>query len=198
MKKNFALVALLSVVLSGCLIINQTTTLPPSPYVGTVPLSGQIIHTPDGDMIATIPQGWILLDTQNKADQNTQIVLTDTAYSGIIFFSKLPVTESVMATVRQDGLEEAARKSYQHLQEKTHGEAKLTTDYQTFGVDDREFCSYEYSADNRRSVNRVVVFSTGKQIYQCVAVQLSTDEKPMMKFQDLCSAQQSVVNTIRW
>jgi len=198
MKFFLIVCVVLSIVFAGCIIIRQTATLPPPPYSGSVPLTGQIIHSPDGDMIATIPEGWILLDTENKTEPDKILVLVDTAYSGIIFFEKFTTTPELTADIQQDGIEVAARKSFARLQTKTHGAATLFSSYLTFGVDDRAFCSYEYTTDHKRTKNRVVVFSAGKQIYECVAAQISTDEKAMMPFADLCTSQQSVVNSIRW
>src|SRR5690348_6750047 len=97
MKKLVFIFLLFAIAFNGCIIIQQTSTLPSAPYEGTVPLTGQIIHSPEGDMIATIPQGWILLDTENKNDPNTILVLADTSYSGIMVFEKMPATPELMA-----------------------------------------------------------------------------------------------------
>jgi hypothetical protein len=179
----------------GCLIIRRTTTLPAPPYVGGKPLSAQIIHTPEGDMIASIPEGWILLNTQNKTGENTSLVLVDTLYSAIIFFERLPLTTPLP---QDNPLEFAARASFERTKAKTRDVATLSSSYQLFGVDNREFCSYEYSADHHKTENRVAVFNTGKHVYMCVASQLSTEDKPMMRFSDLCSVQQTLLDSVKW
>ena len=183
---------------SGCILLSPKSSLPPAPYTASVPLTGQVVHSPDGDMIATIPQGWILLDTENKVEASKILVFTDTSYSGVVFFSVFPTTPGLLADVQQDGIEVAARKSYERLKAKTHSSAVLISSFVTFGVDDRPFCSYEYTTDHNKTRNRVVVFYSGKHFYECVASQISTDEKAMMSFPKLCDAQQSLVNTIRW
>ncbi len=187
--------ALAASAFSGCMIIRSTTTLPAPPYVGSRPVTSQIVHSPDGDMIASIPEGWILLNTQNRAGENTILVLVDTNYSGVMFFERVPQSSPLPA---ENPLEAAARRSFERVKARTRDAASLSSSYQTFGVNGREFCSYEYSADRHRSENRVVVFTTGKHVYECVATQLSTDDKPMMRFADLCSVQQSLVDSIRW
>ena len=179
----------------GCLIMRSTTALPAPPYIGGKPLSAQIIHTPEGDMIASIPEGWILLNTQSKAGEATNLVLVDTLYSGVIFFERLTLSTALPL---ENPLEFAARASFERTKTKTRDVATLSSSYQTFGVDNREFCSYEYSADRHRTENRVAVFNTGKHTYLCVASQLSTEDKPMMKFSDLCSVQQTLLDSVRW
>lgn len=193
-SRIIVLMALLSG-LSGCIIMRSTTTLPAPPYVGSRPLTSQIVHSPEGDMIAAIPEGWILLNTQNKAGENVILVLVDTNYSGVIFFERLPLTTPLPL---ENALEAAARRSFEKVKSRTRDVATLSSSYQIFGVDNREFCAYEYSADRHRSENRVVVYNTGKHVYQCIATQLSTDDKPMMKFAELCGVQQSLVDSIRW
>jgi hypothetical protein len=188
----------LAIGFAGCIIIHRTVTLPPPPYQASAPLSSDVVHSPDGDMIATIAQGWMLMNLGTKLDENSVLVMCDTSYSGILFFHREPLTQSLAADIQQQGMEPAARKSFQRIKAKIPGALLVTKEYQVFGVNDREFCSYEYTSDQYHSINRVVVFSTGKRIYECVAAQYSSDDKPMMKFADLCAAQQSVVESVRW
>ncbi len=190
--------AALATGLSGCIIIHRTVTLPPPPYQASAPLSSDVVHSPDGDMIATIPQGWILLNTGAKLDESDMLVMCDTNYSGMVFFHREPLSPGLAADIQQQGLEPAARKSFQRIKSKIPGAMLVTKEYQTFGVNDREFCAYEYTSDQYHSLTRVVVFTTGKRIYECVAAQFSVDDKPMMKFADLCAAQESVVESVRW
>ncbi len=191
------IIAVISLLIA-LLFVHCPATLPPPPYDATFPMTREIVTALNGEMSVNIPKDWFATSDE-KAAPHLLIWLVSNDYTATITLTEIKASQEVHARLKENGLTSLAMVSLDLKQAKATGAFEIVTPPQQFAADGRVFCGYEYTTDNRTTVNRIIVFDTGKRYYELAAVPFpkeGVDQKLGAK--SLFVIQQSVLSTLRW
>ncbi len=166
------------------------------PYDSNYPMTEEVVKSLNDDVQLRVPKGWFATTDETNAP-NLLVWLVREDYGATMAVSEIKGDANTRKQIDRKGLEALAAVSFALKSERAKGKAELVTKPKEFKVNGREYCSYEYSTDGRKTLIRVVVFNTGKHLYDFTIVPA---EKEGLKFdpQTLFVIQQSVLNSIEW
>jgi hypothetical protein len=188
MKTHLNTISIVSVLfLAGCASV---------PYESNYPMTEEIVKSLNDDVQLKVPKGWFATADESNAP-NLLVWLVREDYGATMAISEIKADETTRKQLERKGLEALAAISFALKAERAKGKAELVVKAKEFKLNGRKFCSYEYSTDGRKTVIRVVVFDTGKHLYDFAVVPA---EKEGVKFdpQNLFTIQQSVLNSMQW
>jgi hypothetical protein len=171
------------------------------PYDIPYPLTAEVAATPDSSLSLTVPKGWFIANDE-KSPAHLLIWLINDDYTATMAVTELKTNSNVRKKIQEEGLEVLAAISLELKKAKAQVTDSVTVAAkpQTFVIGQRKFCAYEYSTDGKKTINRVVVFDTGKRYFELSMVPVPSDraERKGMKLEELFATQQTVVKTLRW
>jgi len=166
------------------------------PYEANYPMTDEVVKSLNDDVQIRVPKGWFATTDESNAP-NLLVWLVREDYGATMAISEIKAEASTRKQLEQQGLEALAEVSFALKSERAKGKTDLVTKPREFKVDDRKFCSYEYTTDKRKTIVRVVVFDTGKHFYD-FAVVPSEKEGVKIDPKSLFIIQQSVLNSMQW
>jgi hypothetical protein len=166
------------------------------PYEANYPMTDEVVKSLNEDVQIKVPKGWFATTDESNAP-NLLVWLVREDYGATMAISEIKADASTRRQLERKGLEALAEISFALKSERAKGKAEMVVKPREFKVDGRKFCSYEYSTDRRKTIVRVVVFDTGKHLYDFAVVPaekegVKTDPK------NLFIIQQSVLNSMQW
>lgn len=166
------------------------------PYESNYPMTDEVVTSLNDDLKLKVPKGWFATTDESNAP-NLLVWLVREDYGATMAISEVKADASTRMQLERKGLEALAAISFALKTERAKGKAELVTKAKEFKLNDRKFCSYEYSTDGRKTIVRVVVFDTGKHLYDFA---VAPGEKAGVKVdqQNLFTVQQSVLNSMQW
>jgi len=189
MKVHRSKLSILSIlfVLAGCASV---------PYEANYPMTDEVVKSLNEDVQIKVPKGWFATTDESNAP-NLLVWLVREDYGATMAISEIKADAGTRKQLERRGLEALAEVSFALKSERAKGKAEMVAKPREFKIDDRKFCSYEYSTDKRKTIVRVVVFNTGKHFYDFAVV---PSEKEIAKVdpKSLFIIQQSVVNSMQW
>lgn len=159
-------------------------------------MTDEVAKSLNNDLQVNIPKGWFATSDESNAP-HLLIWLVREGYGATMAITEIKADANTGRRLEREGLKTLAGISFALKSERAKGKAEMVTKPREFKLRGRKFCSYEYSTDGGKTVVRVVVFNTGKRLYDFSAVPA---EKEGVKVdpQHLFIIQQSVLNSMRW
>lgn len=191
--------------LSSCIIVKvkvpdeefskEFTLLPKS----TIPISDESIRSDKGDMIAFLPVGWHLIDTENKEPSNVFAVAVNQEYTLSIVFSKLTNKIDVTHTLKTEGLLGVAIKCFETKKIKSLNNIRLIGDYEPLKNGLHKFYVYKYENLSNKLRGKSAIFVTPLyEVYEFSLIELDLKEKPNFSEAEFDKLFLSILNTIRF
>jgi hypothetical protein len=166
------------------------------PYEANYPMTDEVVKSLNEDIQIKVPKGWFATTDESNAP-NLLVWLVREDYAATMAISEIKADANTHRQLNRKGLEALAEISFALKSERAKGKAEMVVKPREFKVDGRKFCSYEYSTDGRKTIIRVVVFDTGKHLYD-FAVVPAEKEGARTDSKSLFIIQQSVLNSLRW
>ena len=167
----FALTSCLFVKAPEQKLVGETQQLSPLPEIE---MSDEIIRTREGDMIALVPRGWLLIDPKEEVSDDILTVAVNPEYTLSAVFSGIPATASSQEQLGKEGLLGLARIAYTKHSRKTAGSVSLAGTYSIAELGTRRFGLYDFSSQNGLVRSRCAVFtSTTGNHYQFALVPIN-------------------------
>jgi len=194
-------VAILAVAvgLSSCLFVKapdqKTSTGEDAPLspLPEVTMSDELIRSTQGDMIALLPEGWLILDPANNMSDYVITVAVNPEYTLSAVFSSIPDAGSTQQAVESEGLLGLARIAYSQRTRRTAAGVKLVGSYSLEELGTRRFGMYSFTGSGGGLKTRSAVFvSTLGNYYEfsLVPVNVSGRDVPAE------AEQQAIFNSI--
>jgi hypothetical protein len=174
----FAFSLFITLVLGGCLWVKAPEQKPPTEDQSLSPLPELVmgeepVRTPEGDMIALLPEGWLLLDAKDQVSSDIVAVAVNPEYTLSAVFSLIPAAASTQESLDQEGLLGLARNSFNKHARKTAGTAKLLGTYAVAEYGVRQFGTYEFSTAGSLRTRCAVFTSTLGHNYEFALVPMN-------------------------
>ncbi|MCB0702617.1 MAG: hypothetical protein R2863_10380 [Candidatus Kapaibacterium sp.] len=159
------IVAMLLVTLHSCVIVKKFDTETREPVVKLspkpiLPMQDEYIRSFDGDMIASIPQGWFFVDLDSKTSEGTIAVATTSDYNITAVFKKIQNTSLLEQNYKQEKEIGIAKYSYTTKANNTNGNCQLTSRYGLIEAGNLKYGTYRYSNTGGALTARTAVFRT--------------------------------------
>jgi len=161
-------------------------------------MTREIVTSTNGEVTLNIPQGWFATSDEKSAP-HLLIWLISNDYNATITLTEMKASPEVHARLKENGLTALAMVSLDLRKAKATGMFEIVSPPQQFAANGHTFCGYEYTTDNRKTINRIIVFDTGKRYYELALVPLpkeGVDKK--LDAKGLFIIQQSVLSTLKW
>ena len=161
------------------------------PYGTDYPLSNSIVHSRDGVLSCSIPQGWFS-STEDSLGTKLTIFLMNDDITATLVVKELKLDPLSLQQVELQGLKLLAR-----LSASFHSEDSriVLPELQEFELRGNKFCSYELSQGENRA--RVVVFSAKGRYYECEA-RASHNNWTGEQYTRMFKAQQSLLASLHF
>lgn len=201
---KYILVLLIIASLNSCIIVKKfeseekerVVELSPKPSIA---MSEEVLRPEQGDMIASLPKGWFLIDTGSETPPEVFAVAVNSDYTLTAVFAEIPKNSGVDSKFKKDGLLGTAKHSYIQKTSRTGGRAQLTNDYQILEAGNLSFGKYEYSTTGGALLARTVVFKTSLQnYYEFTLIPTDVIGKPYPSQKEQEKIFNSIVATIKY
>ncbi len=155
------------------------------------------LHAPyfpsrDGVLRYRLPAGWFDATNDSQSTGNAVWLLRND-YGATISVSEVSIDEQGKKELERSGLLGLAQLT---LALATNGRSAVVEEPpRLFRLNDREFCSYEFSIPSSGDALRVVLLNTGARVYGVTA--LASGEKHVTA-KDVFAAQEEFVGGLRW
>lgn len=185
-------IVFITLLLESCLFVkapkqdvHQPEHAEPSP-LPKLEMSDELVRTSQGDMIALLPKGWVLLDPGMSASESILVVAVNPDYSCSAVFSNVNLTASTQQTVAEDDLLGLARHAFSLHQRKSGGVTKLVDSYAIDTLGTRLFGTYSFTGTGGMRTRCAVFTSTLGNHYQFAVVPLASSgrEVPSDRLQE--------------
>jgi hypothetical protein len=163
-----------------------------------VTLSNDVIHSPEGDMTARLPEGWVMIDAGALHAPGVFAAACDTAYTVSLIFSEVPVDAAVREGFSRRGLKGLGEASFQRRQKRSNNRAQLVGDVEEFAIGRRLFTAYTYSTDTMKTLTRTAVFFTNSHLYECAVTHLTFNNRELPSRRVMGEIHELVLGTIEW
>jgi hypothetical protein len=193
-----------SIGLSGCLFVRiDDEEPPPTPVIVSpqpeIPISEEMVHSRDGDMLAFLPVGWDFINAEGMMSSDVFAIAANKDMNIALVFrrlKKLPQTDSVIA---KQGVYALARAAMIYHQQKTAGAAKQTGKYGLITIGSREFGTFDFTNATRSARNRCAVFmSSFGNYYEIALVPLNINDNPLPSEETILKLFRSVLATVQY
>ena len=167
-----------------------------APYDSNYKMTDEIVKSLNEDLQVRVPKGWFATADETNAP-NLLVWLVSEDYGATMAITEIKADGTTRKRLEKEGLGALAAISFALKVERAKGKAELVARPREFKVNGRNYCSYEYSTDGRKTLIRVVVFDTGKHFYDFAVVPAEREGvKPQPE--KLFIIQQSVLNSMQW
>ena len=202
--RNLLIIVLVSLNLSGCIVVKHEEekekpliiNLSPQPELQ---MSDLMVRSESGDMLSFLPQGWFLINTEDKAPADVICVAVNPQYTLSVVFSQIHKKDKYAEIVGKEGLTGLARIALEERTKKTSGSVHQLGKYTTISMGPRKFTKYEFAnADNTvRGVS--AVFKTSlNEYYEMSVIPINlTGIVPVSK-DDIETTFNSILTTIQY
>jgi hypothetical protein len=164
-----------------------------------IPLSDSFIRSTKGDMIAFIPDGWFLINVENKLSPDIIAVAVNPEYNMSAVFSTIKNAGTITKKVEQEGLFGLAWSFLAKRGNKTSGMVKQIGKFQSITMGSRRFVKYEYSSTSGAIVAKSAVFvSSTNDYYEFSLVPINVNGNLLPETAEINNIFQSVLAGIKY
>jgi hypothetical protein len=161
-------------------------------------MTREILFSTNREITVNIPEGWSATSDEKKAPQ-LLIWLVEENYLAAITLTEVKAAPEVRERLTGNGILGIGMVSLDLKEAKAKGSFEVVSPPQVFLFKGRNICAYEYTTDGRKTVNRIIVFDTGKRYYELAAIPMPKEiGGQMIDSRGLFTVQQSVLNSMRW
>jgi hypothetical protein len=190
------------VTIHGCFFVREkpqaesaVLTLSPIPEIS---MSDELARTPEGDMIALLPDNWRLIDVEGKASSDVFAVAVNPDYTLAAIFSRLRTVDRNDSLLARDGALTLARLGMARRERKTAGMARQTGKVSSITVGTRNFGSYQFTPDGVLQTQVAVFTSSLGQHYEFALTPVVATGKPLPDTDDIQRTFRSILATIQF
>lgn len=159
-------------------------------------MTREIVRSLQGGISIQVPQGWF-----NSTDANIapglMLWLVKKDYTSAITLTEIHSDEIGNKQISADGLEMLASVSFSLKRERVQQPIQLMGSYEVFTIGTRKYCAYEYSNDQGRTIERVIVFGNAGRWFELSAVPFPKKGR-FIDHENLFSVQNSLLSTLRF
>lgn len=194
---------ILSLTLNSCLFVRnanveQTKTINLSPKP-TIPMSEEIVRSPQGDMIAFLPQGWFFVDVENSAPSEIFAVAVNPDYTLSAVFSKLRKNEAIDEAAKNEGAIGLARIALSRHIQKAGGAVKQVGAIDNLQIGDSSYGIFELiNSTNSSKVKAAAFISSQNEYYQFSLAPLDVNSRPLPNDKEMEEIFKSILVTIQY
>jgi hypothetical protein len=159
------IIALALITLNACVIVKKFETETREPLVKLSPkpivsMQDDYIRSAEGDMIASIPEGWFFVDMNGKESAGTIAIATTKDYNLTAVFKRIPASIELDKSFKDDKEFGIAKYCYTLKATKTGGNCQLTSKYGMIEAGNLKYGTYRYSNTGGALTARSAVFKT--------------------------------------
>ncbi len=199
------LIFILSVSLSSCIIVkNEEENEQSSPILKFSPtpemkMSDEMVRSDEGDMVAFLPAGWLLVNLEDDAPADVIGAAVDKGYTMSIVFSRIRKTDKRDKIISREGVLGLARIALEKRAKKTAGSVALAGEYSEIEMGPRKFAKYEFANADKsmRGVSAVFV-STLNNYYELSVIPMNLTGIVPVSQSDLNRVFSSVLTTVQY
>ncbi len=187
--------------LAGCAAPKETTPVEEEDFFASLPaveLSDEVVYSPEGDMRARLPEGWVTLDDRRFDNPEIFAVACDPEYRMVIVFSEVPMDAALGELFRSKGMLGLLQANYNERQTRMAGATPQLLSGEEFALGRRKFGAYAFTADSGMTMTRVALFYTPKHLYECSISALPYTESDVPSNETLKDVHQVVLGGIEW
>lgn len=140
-------------------------------YSYNYPLSSELIISKDSSLSGFLPVGWFP-PNNNSHPGNYIFWLVKDDYDCAIVLEKIILDSATITKVKRDGLLLIANLSLE-FKKVSSQDFELSRKPETFRMDGKSYCAYEYYSDWTSRKIRVILFELNGDYYECSAIPLS-------------------------
>lgn len=186
----------LSFFISSCILFSPTKAPKPVYETTGIALSEETFHSPNGDVVGYVPEGWFILDLEHQPPPvDALVALSNAKYEATLALAELTVSAVLKSNIEKDGIMILAEASFHEREKRTGSAARITKKFERFTIAAKEFVSYEYTTDGGATVSRVIVFRTAAHCYELAMISLPRSTARMV---DIFSIEQAVAESLAW
>jgi len=175
----------------------------------SVTLSQDVIFSPDGNMNAKIPEGWVIATPQTQGSTaNVFAVVCDPEYRYMLTFTELPYNE-INVLSNSNELTNLSNAVLKWRKRRYSGYIDQLVEPYLMNIKNKQFSIFSYTTDSNASVIRSAVFLTQAaanpksknvtyNLYECMLTQIPNKDKPLPSPQELAVIHKTVLEGIKW
>lgn len=187
---------LVLLLIPGCIGTRQTQAVPP--VTPPITLSNEQIHSPSGDMSARLPYNWVMLDAQQIESPQVFAVACNPEYTLSVIFSEIPIDNTMKSRFSRDGVGGLIDLSFERRMRRSNGRATTIGDVEEFAIGKRRFSAYSYTTDTSKTMTRVAIFYTARNLYECAITELTFSDHPLPDIPTLTYIHQLILGGVDW
>ncbi|MDP2208635.1 MAG: hypothetical protein Q8K98_07655 [Bacteroidota bacterium] len=140
-------------------------------YSYNYPLTSELVNSSDNSLNSLLPSGWFA-SNDNSHTKIFLFWLIKDDYSGSITLQEIHVDNSTRGRITKEGLKLLGEIS-NGFKKESADDYYLSKEPELFIMNGKQYCGYEYYADNTSKRVRVVLFQIGEKFYECSAIPLT-------------------------
>lgn len=174
----------------------QKLELSPKPEI---PMSDKLVKSPDGDMIAFLPEDWFFVDVEKEASSDIFAVAVNPDYTLSAVFSFISPDEISDKIIKKEGLLGLARYKFLNHQKKSSQSVQQIGSYSKIVIGANNFATFDMAAHNSGYNTKSAVFisSTGRY-YQFSLIPMQIKIKPIPSDAEITTIFKSILTTINY
>lgn len=135
----------------------EDAPLSPLPEIA---MSDELVRSLEGDMIALLPEGWLILDPEEGVSDHVITVAVNPEYTLSAVFSSIPDAGSTRQAFQDEGLLGLARMAFTQRTRRTAASVKLAGTYALTELGTRQFGLYAFTGPGGSMKCRSAVFTS--------------------------------------
>lgn len=164
--------------------------------------SQDLIYSPDGNISARIPDGWLIVTPQQKSDNaNIFAVVCDPDYRYMLTFTELPYNDVKVISSGIDIIS-LTMGTLKWRKKRFIGNIELIEDPSEINIKSKTFGAFTYSSDSSVTIIRSGIFNTQingtQKLYECMLTQIPNKYKPLPSNVEIISIHKAILNGIKW
>jgi len=149
-------------------------------------------------MSARLPSGWVTIDAQQIESPSIFAVACNPTYTVSIIFSETPIDEATRRDFDREGEKALISQSFDRRLRRSNGRATMVGESEAFAIGRRRFSAYTYSTDSTKTVTRVALYFTNRNLYECAITQLPFGGTDIPDVATMTYIHQVVLGGIEW
>lgn len=123
-----------------------------------VKMSNKTIRTPEGDMLALLPENWFFVEANESLSSEIFAVAVNPEYTLSAIFSKIKKNEENENIVKKEGLLGLARFCFSKQSQKAANNLNLVEKYEVNDLEYQKFCTFAYVREKDNAFGKSAVF----------------------------------------
>ena len=202
-RGRYLLVALLLLALGGCRAEKEVVREPTiEEIIASIPpielSEDELVYSRAGDLRAALPREWVSLDALSFGIPELFVVACDADYSMTLLLSEIPIDRELGQAYQEGGMLALVKAHFEERKGRAEPEVLELIQGGEFTIGRRRFYGYLYTQDEGVTYTRVVLFATGRNLYECTLTHLPYSESELPSVERLQEIHQIILSGIAW